>query len=317
MASLLCAAALGCGQDDPQPNPGVGPGPGPGPLQDGGNPVLMGDAGTGLPGSDAGPGPVVDGGVGPLPQVDAGPPDLGMNSQGDTFFRADTLALKQPQLVVNVPFLGCQSVTSDVQAIVNDGLAKDNDNDLVVDLSLLIRFLKTTDPKATNGEITIGGGRCPFPATPDGACGPEPIFPFQSPGVAYTNGQNCMLLETTEVSAGACFASALTSLAVNMPLLGPVPLQDGQVTGTWQDGSIVNGHVRGFLSKAVAMTTKLPTDLSAIPIEYRLVLTAGGPIIDHLCATELSKNARGEDGWWFVFDFAAKPAKFKPAATTP
>jgi hypothetical protein len=291
----------------------VGPGPGPGPLQDGGNPVLVGDAGTGLPGSDAGPGPVVDGGVGPLPQVDAGPPDLGMNSQGDTFFRADTLVLKQPNLYAAL-FL---NVTGDVQGIVNEGLTKDVDNDRVVDLSLLIRFLKTSDPKAANSEITIGGGRCPFPAAPDVACGPEPVFPFQSPGVSYTNGQNCMLMETTEVAAGACFASALTSLAVNMPLLGPVPLQDGQVVGSWQDGGIVGGRVRGFLSKAVATTTKLPTDLSAIPEIYRLLLTAGGPIIDHLSNNEVSKNARGEEGWWFVFEFTAKPAKFNPALTTP
>jgi hypothetical protein len=335
VGSLLCAAVFGCATEDPPSYGGQQPSGQPGGavvMGDGGVYVPPGTGGTGgapgvaqagggaqTGGAQTGGGVQIGGGAqtGGGAQPGGGPPDLGMNSQGDTFFRAEALVLKQPQLVLNVPFLGCQAVTSDVQSIVNDGLNADNNTDRIVDLSLLIRFLKTTDPKATNGEVTIGGGRCPFPLMPDGTCGPEPVFPFQAPGVAYTNGQNCMLMQTTEVAPGNCFASALTSLAINMPLLGPVPLQDGQVVGTWQDGNIVNGHVRGFLSDAVARATKLPTDLSAIPEIYRLVLTAGGPIVDHLCTTEMSKNARGEDGWWFVFDFTAKPAKFAPGVAAP
>jgi hypothetical protein len=343
-ASLLCVTMLGCATDDPPPNyGGQQPPPGSQLQNDGGAPVLSGtggpgglpgtgglpgSAGGGQPGGTAQPGGVAQPGGGALPG--GGPaqpggvttpgggqpgaaPDLGMNSQGDTFFRADTLVLLKPTLVHDLTGLGFPKlpVTEQAQGIINDALTQDSDADGRVDASLLVRFLRTADPKVSDGDTTIGGGRCVFPLTPAAACGPEQLFPFQSPGITYHNGQNCMLQETSDVAPGACFASVRASITMNIPLLGPIPLEDGQVIGSWQDGAIVNGRVRGFLSKSVAAVTKLPADLTGYEI---LNIVPGMPVSNFLPDNEIGKNSRGEDGWWFVLSYTAKAAKFDPNA---
>jgi hypothetical protein len=97
---------------------------------------------------------------------------------------------------------------------------------------------------------------------------------------------------------------------MQLPILGAVPLQDGQIVGTWDGANISNGLVRGFLPKTVGAATKLGEGLPAF-----LVLAgiqAGAPLSNFLEDAQLQKNARGEDGWWFLLSYTAKAAKFKP-----
>lgn len=264
-------------------------------------------------GTTAGTGsmPVTGGGAdASTPAMPTGPVDLGQDSQGDTFFRADSLVLKSPNLYATLLILRTD-VTADGQNAVNAALVGDDDKDGHVDMNLMLRFLKTKDPKAGNGQVTPGGALCPFPLAAETPCTPDQTFPYQTPALSYANAtQACALTGTMESSPAPCFSTSLASLTMQLPILGAVPLQDGQVVGTWDGANIGNGFVRGFLPKTVAAATKLGEGLPAF-----LTLAgikAGAPLTNFLSDAQLQKNARGEDGWWFLLSFTAKPAKFSP-----
>lgn len=292
LAAFLCACALsGCGSEDEEradnsPDSGGGSS-----VPDGSTPSAGSDGGTGT-------------------AQDSGMPDFGMNSESDTFFRAGTMVLKAPGLYAK-PFGIEQSLNRLPQDTVDKALTSDEDADGFVDLSLLVRFLKTANPEAKNGMTAPGGGLCPFPVSESSACGPDPTFPFQSPPLAYTNGQDCQLEGTSEVASGACFVTAKGALTMNLSVLGPVPLQDAQVIGTWEGTGISNGRVRGFLPKSVAQTTRIA---DPAPKYLRdLSIKGGTPLTDFLSDKQLGKDSKGVDGWWFLFNFGAEPAKFDPA----
>jgi len=239
------------------------------------------------------------------------PADLGQDSQGDTFFRADTLVLKAPNLFATLLIIRAD-VTADGQAALNAALTGDDDMNGFIDMSLLLRFLKTTNPKGADGQVTPGGADCPAPLSPDSACGPDKTFPFQTPALTYANStQACVLAGAPESAAAPCFSTTPASLTMQLPILGAVPLQDGQIVGTWDGANISNGFVRGFLPKTVAAATKLGEGLPAF-----LTLAgikAGAPLSNFLSDAQMQKNARGEDGWWFLMSYTAKPAKFEAA----
>jgi hypothetical protein len=86
------------------------------------------------------------------------------------------------------------------------------------------------------------------------------------------------------------------------------------VIGSWQEGSIVNGRVRGFLSKSVAANTKLQQGIAGFEA---FGLSQGAPVVDFLPDAEVVKNSRGEDGWWFVISYTARPAMFAASSTQP
>lgn len=243
----------------------------------------------------------------PMP---TGPVDLGQNSQGDTFFRADTLLLKSPNLYATLLILRTD-VTADGQNALNAALVGDDDKDGFVDMSLLLRFLNTKDPKTGSGQVTPGGALCAAPLAAEPACGPEATFPFQTPPVMFANAtQACGLTGAMESAPAPCFHTTPASLTMQLPILGAVPLQDGEIIGTWDGANISNGYVRGFLPKTVAMATKLGDGLPEF-----LVLAGiqkGAPLSNFLNDNQLTKNARGEDGWWFLLSYTAKPAKFTP-----
>jgi hypothetical protein len=242
--------------------------------------------------------------------IPTGPVDLGQNSQGDTFFRADTLVLKSPNLYATLLILRTD-VTADGQNALNAALAGDDDKDGSVDMSLLLRFLNTKDAKTGSGQVTPGGALCAAPLAAEPACGPDKTFPFQTPPVMFANSaQPCGLTGAMESAPAPCFHTAPASLTMQLPILGAVPLQDGEIVGTWDGANIGNGFVRGFLPKTVAMATKLGDGLPEF-----LVLAGiqkGAPLSNFLNDNQLTKNARGEDGWWFLLSYTAKPAKFTP-----
>jgi hypothetical protein len=311
LASLACA----CGDGGDNGNQLVSPAAEAGvPAQMGGGqnpPALPGQQPGGTGGNNPTGGTAGGtGGTGGGMMVPTGPVDLGQDSQGDTFFRADTLVLKAPNLFATLLIIRTD-VTADGQAALNATLTGDEDKDGFVDMSLMLRFLKTTNPKGANGQVTPGGAFCPLPISADAACSPDKTFPFQTPSVAYENGtQPCTLTGTSESAPAPCFSTTPASLTMQLPILGAVPLQDAQVVGTWEGANIGNGFVRGFLPKTVAMATKLGEGLP--PFLVLAGIQAGAPLTNFLNDSQLQKNARGEDGWWFLMSYTAKPAKFNP-----
>jgi hypothetical protein len=320
----LLSACGGGGDDDPAQNVSATPG------VDGGAPIVGAQPGgssttnppgstqtnPGTPGAGTGGGSTTPGAMSmgtqdagtPMP---TGPVDLGQNSAGDSFFRADTLVLKAPNLYATLLILRTD-VTADGQNALNAALANDDDKDGFVDMSLLLRFLNTKDPKTGSGQVTPGGAACAAPLAAEPACGPEQTFPFQTPPVAFANAtQACGLTGAMESAPPPCFHTTPASLTMQLPILGAVPLQDGEVIGTWDGANIANGYVRGFLPKTVAMATKLGDGLP----EFLILagIQKGAPLSNFLNDSQLAKNARGEDGWWFLLSFTAKPAKFTPA----
>ena len=325
--SALCSVALGalvaCGDSGGDSN--AGPTGQNDPAQTGGTQggTLPGaDGAVATPGGGGAPGSSESGldagaGVGAtdaasLQVIDTGPPDLGEDSEGDRFYRADTLVLKSPNMYVTVFLLGKTLATSDAQNALNDSLTKDGDGNGFVDLSLMLRFLDTIDPPTTAmGQLTPGGALCPLPLAYDSACGPEETFPFQRPPVMFTNQtQACALGGTQESAPPPCFITTPASLTMQLPILGAVPLQDGQVIGTWDGGNITGGFVRGFLPKSIAQATKLGDGL---PSWLELAgVKAGAPLTDFLDDSEAGTNNQGEVGWWFLMTFTAKQASFNP-----
>lgn len=317
-AGLNALACGGGGDDDGQKN--VNPGgndasTNPQPTNDSGtnNPQPTNDAGTN-------PQPTSDAGTNPQPVVDAGPVDLGQDSKDDTFLRADTLVLNAPNLYVPLVTLGInlgtRDATQDGQNTLNDGLTKDANGDGFVDMSMLLRFLKTSDPKTGSGTLAPGGAVCPMPLGPDKACGADKTFPFQSPPLNYANAaQPCMVQGTQESSPAPCFATTPASLTMQLPILGAVPLEEAQVVGTWDGGNVKNGFVRGFLTKTSAAATKLG---AGVPDWLGLVgVKQGDPLTKFVSDMQIGKNSKGEDGWWFLMTYTAKAAKFDPAAKVP
>jgi hypothetical protein len=316
--AILCSSLCACGDSsDDKNNQLVGGGSATdggatGSIQPGNgqqNPPAnnMQPAGTGGTNPPVVSGTTADAGTTPVP---TGPVDLGQDSAGDTFLRADTLLLKAPNLYATLIILRTD-VTADGQNALNTALTTDGDSDGFVDMSMLLRFLKTNDPKSANGMVTPGGAMCPLPLGPGAACSPDKTFPFQAPPLSYANAtQPCTLVGAQESAPAPCFATTPASLTMQLPILGAVPLQDGQIVGTWDGANISNGFVRGFLPKTVAAATKLGAGLPEF-----LVLAGikeGAPLSNFLADAQLQKNARGEDGWWFLLSYTAKAAKFNP-----
>lgn len=283
--ALVCMSAVACGDDSD-------------------------DANSSTP-TDTPDASIVDGMVvTPADAYVAPPPDGSLpitNPSSETFFRTNTLTLLAPPMVTKPLGFEVDNTTD-----ANNGLAQamtaDDDGNGFVDLSLLIRFLSAT-PQSGDGQTTTGGALCPFPLTDNQTCVPEVGFPFQAL-LQYTNGTDCKLEGTSEVAKGSCFVTSRAPLTMVLPIIGPVPLDEGQVIGTWQGAEIANGKVRGFLPKTVAAQTKLPDQLP----EYltRLTIKPGTPLTDFLSDKTLEKNGDGVDGWWFLLSFTAKPTKFKP-----
>jgi hypothetical protein len=251
-----------------------------------------------------------------VPSADAGMPDLGANSQGDTFLRADTLVLKAPNMYVQVPLLGAQDVTMDGQNALNTALTSDDDSNDFIDMSMLLRFLKTSDPKVGSGQVTPGGAVCQWPIGPDMKCGPDKTFPFQTPALEHANaGQTCTLTGTQESVPAPCFTTTPASLTMQLPILGAVPLQDGQIVGSWDGANIKSGFVRGFLPKTVAAQTKLGAGVPPLLAVFNIKM--GTPLINFFSEAQIGQNAKGEAGWWVVMSYTAKPVKFDPALPVP
>lgn len=319
LASMTCAAAIACGgagDDDPNGMPGA-PDGGQMVASDSGSPmggqVGGGQTGGGQTGGGQTGGGQTGGGDAGTPVVDAGPVDLGEDSKGDTFFRADTLVLRAPNVYATLLFK--IDVTTDANNSANTVLTTDENADGFVDMSLLLRFLKTSDPKGANGNVTTGGAMCQMPLGPDKPCGPDKTFPFQA-ALTHTNStQACVLTGTQEMAAAPCFSTAPASLTLQLPILGAVPLQDGQIIGTWEGANISNGRVRGFLPKTVAKATKLGEGVP--PILAPFGIKTGAELAALFSDAQLQKNDKGEDGWWILMNYTAKPASFDPALKVP
>jgi len=206
-------------------------------------------------------------------------------------------------------------VTVDGQNALNTALTTDEDADDFIDMSMLMRFLKTSDPKTGSGKVTPGGALCQVPL-PDAPCGPDKTFPFQSPPLEYANAtQPCALAGTQEMAPPPCFSTTPASLTMQLPILGAVPLQDGQLVGSWDGESIKNGFVRGFLPKTVAAATKLGAGVPPILAVFNIKM--GTPLINFFSEAQIGQNAKGEAGWWVLMSYTAKPAKFDPALPVP
>lgn len=285
--------------------------------------VEDGDSGSGGTDADAGGSGPGGGGSGGSQGGEDGsntgetPPDL---SDDDTFYRADTLKLLKPGLVTK-PLGGLvqPSITPAAQSAVDDSLVRDTepddgdgvqddgDGDGYVDLNAIIRFLGKVDPKSEGGIVTAGAGLCPYPYDSSRVCGPLRLGPFQNPA-RYKNSQDCALDGTDKRASGPCFSSEKGDFAVNIQLIGAVPLADTQVIGSWVDngrGGIANGWIRGFLSEEVARRTKAPEQL---PLAATLLgITGGTPLIQFLADADKQQNPAG---WWFLVQYSAKSALY-------
>ncbi|HVZ32864.1 MAG TPA: hypothetical protein VG963_10580, partial [Polyangiaceae bacterium] len=118
------------------------------------------------------------------------------------------------------------------------------------------------------------------------------------------------LTGTSTVVSGACFSSEPTRMTLTLPLFGDIQLDDAQMVGGWGDGDpaeVSEGWLRGFVSEATAMKTTLQ---GQVPPELSLVgIQSGTPLTNFLPSGQREMGSSGQ-GWWFLVEFAAKPAAY-------
>lgn len=310
-AALFVGLSIGCGGDpasEPELESGDAQATG---QSDGG----ARDSGTRDSGDarDAAPEAAADASEPDGETSDAGEPD---NDPSDgVFYRVQRFALRAPELVLGKGTPLELPVTADVQTIIDGAFVSDAEPaDGYVDLSLLIHFVDTRDPAREAGGTTFGGGVCPYPYDAMKVCGPEVTIPFQAPAPEYENATNCQLDGASNVASGPCFKTTVSEFTLSLPLLGMIPLENGQVIGSWVESGeagIANGRVRGFLSESTAQATTLPSELPELAV--LLGILPGTPIATFFPDRQLSQNDDGEPGWWFDVEFGAEPARFDPS----
>jgi hypothetical protein len=266
---------------------------------------------------DSGAAPAKDAGTTAEPPKEPFKPPTGSQ---ELLLRTDSFLFNSPEIVLR-PFGREAPVTAEVQKSINaslvsdttpdnnmDGLANAGDGDGVVDMNLIFRFRASGPATVNAGSIETGSALCKHPFDPSQSCPTDPAGPFQKIAEKYENQTDCKLAGTTEVATGPCFVTEVGRMMLELPLLGPVPLEEAQLVGSWADGGaggIKNGFVRGFLSQEVARATKLGSDLPALAVA--LDIKPGTELALFFSDGALKTNSAGVPGWWFAIRFSAKP----------
>jgi len=246
-----------------------------------------------------------------------------------TAFRLDSLALRDPHVIVPLFTTSCVDVTDPpgVAGISANGeiatlIGQDADMDGLFDLSLLALFRPLQQPPLPGADIQVTLADCTTPLgsemcspgvnTPStitysnqssGVCG-EPLPGTSGPGNtgSYTPG--------ITNSSAPCFGT--TPATITFPLgLFDLPLQDVRASGTYVGdpaNQLIDGLLVGFLSEADASNIFLPNDPN-----LALVGLAGQPITVALpggagnCSTHDDRDLGpgGVLGWYFHLNFTA------------
>jgi hypothetical protein len=239
---------------------------------------------------------------------------------GSTAFRITALYLRDPHLFVN--FIGCRDLTDtplagvSVNGDLQTRLQTDADSDGLLDLNDILVF-DPLDQTGPGGPARFGRSSCTAPPA-SSTCGPTPTETLDP--LVTTNSSSTLCLgiipgtthgysPAVATPTAGCFVSdELSGFQIGL-LGGGVPLTLRNVRiGAVYSGSpatgLVNGLIRGFLSKADADATVIP---NSVPLVGGLLLSSLLPGGSACCAafSDLDTGPAGEQGWWFYLNFVA------------
>ncbi len=234
-----------------------------------------------------------------------------------TAFRFSDLALRDPHTFVSV--IGCNDVTDKnfLPFAVNDKLTASitTDTDMppdgLLDFSPTLVFRPLAQAGTTTPmDIYVASCTAPIATT---SCKPGANAKSTVTATNMTSGQ-CLaaLANTTHPYApaisnpsGPCFVTSPTTLTITLSGI-PIVMQDARVAATYVGSpatKLTNGLLMGFITKAYADSTVLPSTLPLVGGMKLSVLLAGGT---GACPTysDMDKD-NGVDGWWFYLNFPA------------
>lgn len=227
-----------------------------------------------------------------------------------TGFRFSSLAFCDPHLWVSV-----FDVTGDLNSALATALVSDDggpngseEPDGLLDLQFLLEF-RPFDPEAPSVELDVSLADCTAPvATTTCAANADGHISLTR---ANKQDARCLppLADTTSygdpalsVTSPPCFVSDPQPGAVYVPIgLVTLPLYDAYIAATYSgtDGkNLVNGMIRGFLTKTDADSTTLPESLPYI---------GGSPLSSLLLQTDMDTGPGSASGWYVYINFSAVP----------
>lgn len=274
----------------------------------------------------AGPGPTT------TPQTSTTSDDADETStvepDGIQAFRFTSMYIRDPHFYGDLPLLGCTDVTdsvpigSAINEMFNESIAGDDDEDGLLDLSLLLLFRPLDQGDGASGDVDFTVGECTAPATTTQCGQPDDFEPIPSSYGVMQSG-TCHEPDGAHLSSasydpqpgttmGPCFHAGPTDISVETSALS-LPLQDAEIAATFDADpaqSFTSGTMRGFLTEEAAQQIELPADVQdTLGVVYVAQLLPGGcgpdadgPGSGCNCA---GHDDRDGDGWWFYVDFTA------------
>lgn len=248
-----------------------------------------------------------------------------MERRLETVFRDETLALRDPHVFADIPFVGCVDFTD--QPIPGTGfslngeiaaaLSSDDDGDGLLDLSPLTA-LDVADPQTIGPMVTRLQGACPTPAPPP-SCGTAAPPPAAQPAENQTIG-NCLApvpgttsgyMPGVATIAAPCFATRAATLTTELNGLS-IPLQGARLGATRIDGTAALAPVLtlGFLRESDAEQIPLPDDIPLLGGQPLSSILPGGS--GNCAAGDDRDTFEGESGWWVYLESSAVPVDFQP-----
>ena len=236
---------------------------------------------------------------------------------GPTVFRISEMYLRDPHTYLDIFLFGCRDVTNGAPLgrdgtndTLNNNITLDEDNDGLLDLSLIIIF-RPLDQAAAGGNCDVGSAECTAPIGST-QCDVDPLNPVTpttytnqsagtclSPYPGTTYGYSPSITNPT----APCFATGQVNMTLNLAGV-PVTLQDTDVGATYVGNpaaTLANGLVRGFVSEADA--ANIDIDLGSLGWVTLAELLPGG---QGCCAGHDDRDTHNSvSGWWFYLNFAA------------
>jgi hypothetical protein len=226
-----------------------------------------------------------------------------------TALRVDSVSLMDPHIFAQVFF--CSDVTSRVNDTLAQKLAGDEDGDGFLDLSLMSVFRPfRQDAVATSADIGVAHCTASSPTS----CSPD----NSTAATVATNRETgtCLgaLSGTTSnydpaivTTSGPCFATNATTITI--PIAGiDLALADAKVAARYQNGRLVKGLIRGFVSEEEANSAILPDNLPVVGGKPLSSVLAGGA---GSCASgdDRDQGPGGARGWYLYLNFTATKVK--------
>lgn len=235
-----------------------------------------------------------------------------------TVFRVDSLALRDPHVLVELDVLGCFDVTDNVPLtdsindLIDASINTDGDMDGCLDSSPLValRPLVTT---AVGGEVVdFRSGACADATTcgpGQGGAGSRSAYSTQAMGTCLQPlaGTTSGYSPTPSSPSGPCFMSPVGD--ISLAFVGGVPLnlRAAQLAAGFAGDpttELIEGLMFGFLLESEAEQLILPANLPVVGGKPLSSLFPGGA--DNCAGSDDRDVHESESGWWIYLDFTAK-----------